>query len=79
MPYNTNKNLPKQVKDNLPKHGQDIYREAYNHAYEQYKNPEKRRGGENESKEETASKVAWKAVKSKYKKTKEGVWKRIKT
>ena len=43
MPYTENSDLPKVVKNNLPLHAQDIYREAFNHAWEQYKLPEKRR------------------------------------
>lgn len=66
MPYDSNKDLPDRVKNNLPEHAQDIYREAYNNASTQYKDPKKRRGSE--SQEETAHKVAWAAVKEKYKK-----------
>lgn len=68
MPYKTNKDLPDRVKNNLPEHAQDIYKEAYNNASKQYKDPKKRRGSE--SQEETAHKVAWAAVKEKY--TKKG-------
>lgn len=66
MPYKSNKDLPDRVRNNLPKHAQDIYREAYNKATEEYEEPKKRRG--NESQEETAHKVAWAAVKQKYEK-----------
>lgn len=66
MPYKTNVDLPDRVKNNLPKHAQDIYREAYNHAFEQYKDPKKRRG--NVSQEEVSHKTAWAAVENKYKK-----------
>lgn len=68
MPYNSNKDLPDRVKNNLPEHAQEIYREAYNNATKQYESPKKRRGAE--SQEETAHKVAWAAVKKKY--TKQG-------
>jgi len=64
MPYTTNENLPDGVKDHLPAHAQDIYREAFNNAWHQYKDPKKRRG--NESREEVSHKVAWSAVKEKY-------------
>lgn len=33
MPYRTNDALPDSVKAHLPEHAQDIYREAFNHAY----------------------------------------------
>jgi cation transport regulator len=48
--------------------------EAFNNAWEQYADPEKRRGIE--SREETAHRVAWAAVKQKYEKDeKSGEWK----
>lgn len=72
MPYKKNTDLPEQVADKLPKHAQDIYREAYNNAVDQYKEPAKRRGPE--SREEAAHKVAWSAVKKKYKKGQDGKW-----
>jgi cation transport regulator len=74
MPYKSNTDLPDRVKDNLPEHAQDIYREAFNHAYEEYKDPDKRRT--DESQEEVAHKVAWSAVKDEYEKSSNGQWKR---
>lgn len=64
MPYNSNDELPDSVRNNLPKHGQEIYRKAFNSAWEEYKNPEDRRG--DDSREEVAHKVAWSAVKKEY-------------
>lgn len=64
MPYDRRDELPDSVKDNLPKHAQDIYKEAFNNAYKQYKDPEDRRG--DAGREETAHKVAWSAVKNEY-------------
>jgi cation transport regulator len=73
--YKSNDDLPDSVTDNLPKHAQDIYREAFNSAWEQYKDPEDRRG--DASREETAHKVAWSAVKNDYEKDeKTGKWKK---
>ncbi|ABA56984.1 Putative cation transport regulato, ChaB [Nitrosococcus oceani ATCC 19707] len=66
MPYQSLRELPDSVKDNLPKHGQEIYKEAYNNAWEQYADPAKRRG--DESREEVSHKVAWAAVKNEYEK-----------
>lgn len=66
MPYRTNADLPDRVKENLPEHAQDIYREAFNNAWEQYADPEKRRT--QESQETVAHKVAWAAVEKKYEK-----------
>jgi cation transport regulator len=73
--YKSNDDLPDSVTDNLPKHAQEIYREAFNSAWEQYKDPEDRRG--DASREETAHRVAWSAVKNDYEKDeKSGKWKR---
>jgi cation transport regulator len=33
MPYRTNSDLPMSVQTHLPPHAQDIYREAFNHAF----------------------------------------------
>jgi cation transport regulator len=70
--YKTNNELPETVKDNLPEHGQDIYREAFNSAWEQYDEPHERK--DDRTREETAHAVAWNAVKMKYKKNEEGEW-----
>lgn len=64
MPYKSNSELPDSVKNVLPEHAKEIYRKAFNNAWEQYKNPSDR----NASHEETAHKVAWSAVKKEYKK-----------
>ena len=61
MPYNTINDLPGSVQDALPKHAQDIYKEAFNSSYEQYKDSKDRRG--DEDRETVAHKVAWSAVK----------------
>lgn len=66
MPYETTRELPDSVKDNLPEHAQHIYQETFNSAWEQYADPEDRR--DDQSREETAHRVAWAAVKQKYKK-----------
>jgi cation transport regulator len=60
--------------DELPAHAQEIFKEAHSSALEQYKDPDKRRGGKKESKEEVAHKVAWSAVKKKYKKSEDHKW-----
>lgn len=72
MPYEKLSDLPESVRDNLPKHGQEIYKEAYNSAWEQYQDPEDRRG--DATREETAHKVAWAAVKNVYEKNEQGRW-----
>jgi cation transport regulator len=75
MPYSSTGDLPQGVRDNLPEHAQAIYKEAFNSAWEQYEAKSKRRG--DESREETAHRVAWAAVeKSYHKDAKTGTWKR---
>lgn len=63
MPYKNRGDLPDSVKDNLPKHAEDIYKEAFNSAWEQYNEDESR-----------AHAVAWSAVKEKYHKNDDGDW-----
>jgi cation transport regulator len=72
MPYKNRSDLPDSVQDNLPAHAQDIYKEAYNSAWDEYKDPEDRRG--DASREETAHRVAWNAVKGSYEKNDDGKW-----
>jgi len=57
----------------LPKHAQEIYKEAFNSAFEEYVDPDERRDPE-ESQEEVAHKVAWSAVKNEYEKDSSGQW-----
>jgi cation transport regulator len=64
MPYDKISDLPDSVKDNIPKHAQEIYRSAFNSAWEEYQHDEAR-----------AHRVAWAAVKDKYQKDeKSGKW-----
>jgi cation transport regulator len=72
MPYKNLTELPESVRDNLPEHGQEIYKEAFNNAWEEYANPAARRDGA--SQEEVAHRVAWAAVKQKYEKDEHGRW-----
>jgi cation transport regulator len=64
MPYNTNRDLPAPVRHVLPGHGQDIYREAFNHAFAAHQGEPDR--------EERAHRIAWNAVKRRYVKGAEG-------
>jgi len=61
MPYDTLEELPENVKNVLPKQAQEIYKEAYNSAWDHYDDPQDRR--DDQSREETAHKVAWSAVR----------------
>ncbi|MCW5937339.1 MAG: ChaB family protein [Fimbriimonadaceae bacterium] len=71
MPYDSIKDLPDGVQDNLPRHAQEIYKEAFNSAWDEYADPDKRRG--DDSHEAVAHKVAWSAVEKKYEK-RDGKW-----
>ncbi len=66
MPYATNGTLPASVRSHLPGPAQDIYREAFNHAWVTYAGRARR--------EEIAHRVAWAAVKRRYHKSPDGIW-----
>ena len=66
MPYSNKSELPDSVQHVLPAHAQEIYKEAFNSAWDQYKHKEDRR--DDASREETAHKVAWAVVKMSTKK-----------
>lgn len=72
MPYKDLSDLPDSVRDNLPKHAQEIYRAAYNSAWDEYKDPDDRR--DDASREEVSHRVAWSAVGQKYEKGELGRW-----
>lgn len=69
MPYKTNTDLPSKIQHVLPKHAQDIYRAAFNNAWDEYAAPSKRKTLETQ--EQVAHKVAWAAVKKKFTKINE--------
>ena len=69
VPYKTNKELPKGIRNNLPQGAQTVFRKVYNNANKQYKSPGKRR--KKSSLTEVCNKVAWSAVKKVYKKEKD--------
>jgi cation transport regulator len=58
MPYTSVNELPEPVKHSLPKHAQEIFKEAFNSAYE------KDQGAD----EVRSFKIAWSAVKKTYEK-----------
>ncbi len=63
MPYDTRSELPESVQHVLPAHAQDIYKEAFNSAWDEYDHDEER-----------AHRVAWGAVKRSYHKNDDGDW-----
>jgi cation transport regulator len=58
MPYRTNAALPPSVRRHLPAHAQDIYREAFNHAFAAHAGDPRQ--------DEAAHRIAWAAVKRLY-------------
>ena len=58
MPYASNESLPPSVRAHLPDHAQDIYREAFNHAWAAHASEGRQ--------EEAAHRIAWAAVKRSY-------------
>jgi len=73
MPYNNNKELPKNVQSHLPKHAQDLYRESYNNAYKKFKNLHKNRNSD-EPLEKICHRAAWRSVKKMYARREDGNW-----
>jgi cation transport regulator len=65
MPYAGIEDLPPSVHDHLPEHAQEIYRAAFNNAYEAH--------ADAPHQEEIAHRIAWSAVKHKYVKI-NGMW-----
>jgi cation transport regulator len=63
MPYQNRAELPESVRAHLPAHAQDIYKEAFNSAWDEYGHDESR-----------AHRVAWGAVERKYHKDPSGKW-----
>lgn len=59
MLYASIEALSGPIREHLPLHAQEIYRSAFNNAWERYTN----RG---ESQEEIAHRIAWAAVKRQY-------------
>lgn len=66
MPYPDNDHLPSSLRRHLPSAAQDVYREAFNHAWKTYSRDVRR--------EEIAHRVAWAAVKRRFHKEDDGDW-----
>jgi len=64
VPYTSNSQLPPPLRKALPRHAQDIYRSAFNDAYEHY----------GPAREAVAHRIAWAAVKRRYVKRGTGIW-----
>lgn len=58
MPYASTSDLPDSVRLHLPAHAQDIYRKAFNAAWDEYRDRADHEG--------LAHRVAWAAVKKIY-------------
>lgn len=66
MPYDSISELPASVREHLPARAQHLYLRVFNNAWQEYADPRRRRG--RASREETAHRVAWAAVKESYEK-----------
>jgi len=72
MSYESNTDLPAKIAKVLPDHAQDIYREAYNDAYDEIKQPV---GDKDEvGRDDSAARLAWEAIKDNYHKGMDGKW-----
>jgi cation transport regulator len=60
MPYATNDDLPASVREHLPEHAQDIFRAAFNAAHQSH--------ADDPEGETIAFRIAWAAVKKRYRK-----------
>ncbi len=58
MPYRSNADLPLSVRGHLPPHACDIYRAAFNRAFDAHAGDPRQ--------EEAAHRIAWAAVKRRY-------------
>ena len=65
MPYDSILDLPPALRRRLPAHAREIYRQAFNHAWDGY--------ADRLDREAVAHRVAWAAVKRLYRKA-GGVW-----
>ena len=72
MPYERINDLPASVRDHVPRHAQEIYMEAFNSAWSDYRDPSERR--DHSSRQEVPHRVAWAAVKKGYEKGEDGNW-----
>jgi cation transport regulator len=75
-PYKTRSRLPDPIKEHLPSAAQEIYKDAFNNAWERFKDPSKLKyGGDRET---ASHRVAWFAVKKEFQKNEKGRWVKIK-
>ena len=77
MPFSAIDELPVALQVSLPEEAQEIYCTAYNQAWDQYEDPNKRHG--NGSREMAAHRKAWEAVQREFEQDVHGRWVRIYT
>ncbi len=66
MPYASTTALPTSVRNHLPHEAQEIYIEAFNHAWTTY--------ADRPNREQICHRVAWSAVKRSFHKELDGMW-----
>jgi cation transport regulator len=73
MPYTNTAQLPKGVQQHLSQAAQEIYRDAYNEAWDSCRYA-KDRFDTNDSRQVTANRVAWETVKNRCERDMFGRW-----
>lgn len=73
MPYDSNAQLPRGVQSYLCPAAQELYRQAYNYAWENHRYTENRYD-RHDSRQVTASRLAWETVKKHCSKDERGRW-----
>jgi len=68
MPYSSINDLPSSVRNNLPKHAQEIYLKTFNSAFDSTCKGR-------DDRDSCAASIAWAAVKNSYEKGADGEWK----
>lgn len=74
-PYHSNSQLPPEIRK-LPTEAQEIYRGAYNRAWQEHSRADKRAGGL--SRHQASDRIAWAAVNKEFRKDHaKGKWERM--
>lgn len=73
MPYIDNAQLPKGVQTCLSQAAQEVYRKAYNHAWETHRYAQDRYDS-HDSRQVAAARIAWDAVKLQCARSPRGTW-----
>ncbi|MDF2176730.1 ChaB family protein [Aliiglaciecola sp. CAU 1673] len=72
MSYVDCAHLPDYIQDDLPPEGQELYRVAFNLAWDKYEDEEKR--DKDYTREELSHMAAWREIKDHYRQRENGKW-----